>query len=104
MDNFYNSVELSESLITDKVRTSSVVFLFFFLEYQEYKMSIFEICFILYHTVRTLRKNSGECKDIRNAGNKENKLRKGDALAKDNGKVMTICWMDKKPVLALSTY
>ena len=34
---------------------------------------------------------------------KENKLRKGDALAEDNGKVMTICWMDKKPVLALST-
>ena len=35
---------------------------------------------------------------------KENKLRKGDALAEDNGKtIMTICWMDKKPVLALST-
>ena len=54
-------------------------------------MCIFGICFILYHTVRTLRKNSGECKDIRNAGNKENKLRKNDPLAEDNGKVMTIC-------------
>ena len=39
-------------------------------------MSIFGICFTLYHTVRTLRKNSEECKDIHNAGNKESKLRK----------------------------
>ena len=74
MDNFHNSVELSESLLTDKV-----------------------------HTVGTLRKNRRECKDIRNAGNnKENKLRKGDAVAKDNGKVMTTCWMDKNPVRALT--
>ena len=35
------------------------------------------------------------------AGNKENKLRKGYPLLEDNGKVMTICWMHKKPVLAL---
>ena len=60
MDNFYNSVELSEALLTDIVRTYFVAFLLLFLECQEWKMCIFGICFILYHTVRALRKNSGE--------------------------------------------
>lgn len=74
MDNFYNSVELAESLLSDQV-----------------------------HTAGTMRTKRGEGKEVRVAGNKDNKLMKGESVAKDNGKVMTICWMDKKPDPALST-
>ena len=55
------------------------------------------------HTVGTVRTKRGEAKEVCVAGNKDHKLMKGELVAKDNGKVMTICWMDKKPVCALST-
>jgi hypothetical protein len=74
MDNFYNSVELSESLLADNV-----------------------------HTVGTMRINRGEGEDVRTAGNKQHHLERGETVARGNGKVMTICWMDKKPVRVLST-
>jgi hypothetical protein len=74
MDNFYNSVELSENLLDDEV-----------------------------HTVGTLRKNRGECLEVRQAGDRGHALQEGEIVARDNGKVMTVCWMDKKPVRALST-
>ena len=74
MDNFYNSVELAESLLKDKV-----------------------------HTGGTMRLKRCQGKDVRLAGTKQNKLAKGQSVARDNGKVMTMCCMDKKPVDALST-
>ena len=74
MDNFYNSVELAESLLKDKV-----------------------------HTGGTMRLKRGQGKDVRLAGTKQNKLAKGQSVARDNGKVMTICCMDKKPVGVLSS-
>ena len=74
MDNFYNSVELAESLLSDQV-----------------------------HTVGTMRTNRGEGNEVSVAGSKGHKLMRGETVARDNGKVMTICWMDKKPVRALST-
>ena len=74
MDNFYNSVELAESLLKDKV-----------------------------HTGGTMRLKRGQGEDVRLTGTKQKKLAKGESVARDNGKVMTICCMDKKPVGALST-
>ena len=44
---FDNVSDLIMSLVQRRNITDSVVFLVFFLEYREYKMSIFGICFIL---------------------------------------------------------
>ena len=55
------------------------------------------------HTVGTMRIKRGEGEDVHLAGNKEDKLARAESVVQDNGKVMTICWMDKKPVRALST-
>ena len=74
MDNFYNSVELSEELLGVKV-----------------------------HTVGTLRSHRGEPVDIRNAKSGRPKMKVGDSLAVDNGKVMVVAWKDKRVVTALST-
>ena len=74
MDNFYNSVELSEELLAAKV-----------------------------HTVGTLRSHRGEPLEIRNAKNKTPKMKAGDSLCVDNGKVMVVAWKDKRVVTAIST-
>ena len=74
MDNFYNSVELSEELLGVRV-----------------------------HTVGTLRSHREEFVDIRNAKSGRPKMKAGDSLAVDNGKVMVVAWKDKRVVTALST-
>ena len=70
MDNFYNSVELSEDLLADMV-----------------------------YTVGTLQSNRGEPAEI----SKPSKMKKGEIIAKDNGKVMVLAWMDKRVVKVIST-
>ena len=74
MDNFYNSVELSEELLAVKV-----------------------------HTVGTLRSQRGEPPKIRSAKAGTPKMKAGDSLSVDNGKVMVVAWKDKRVVTALST-
>ena len=49
------------------------------------------------HTVGTMRTKRGEEKEVHVVGSKDHKLMRGELVARDNGKVMTICWMDKKP-------
>ena len=61
MDNFYNSVELSEELLAVKV-----------------------------YTVGTMRANQGEPAAIRAAKNSRPKMKPGESIAVDNGKVMVI--------------
>ena len=72
-DNFYNSVRLSEELLAQGM-----------------------------HSTGTLRANRGEPKEIRNAG-KNPKMKKGDVVALDNGKVVVVAWMDNRKVVTLST-
>ena len=74
MDNFYNSVELSEELLADKV-----------------------------HTVGTLRSHRGEPSEIRSAKSGNPKMKAGDCISRDNGRVMVLAWKDKRVVTALST-
>ena len=74
MDNFYNSVALSEALLDRDT-----------------------------YTVGTLRKHHGEPKVVRMAGDKEHRLSKGDIVAQDNGRCLTIAWQDNRTVRAIST-
>ena len=74
MNNFYNSVELSEELLAVKV-----------------------------HTVGTLGSHQGEPPKIRSAKTGTPKMKAGDSLSVDNGKVMVVAWKDKRVVTALST-
>ena len=74
MDNFYNSVELSEELLADEV-----------------------------HTVGTLRSHRGEPSEIRSAKSGNPKMKVGDCISRDNGKVMVLAWKNKRVVTALST-
>jgi hypothetical protein len=75
MDNWYNSVHLSSDLLDHST-----------------------------YTVGTLRKNRGEPAVIRNAGAGENpKMKKGDIVFVDNGKVMVVAWHDNRKVVCIST-
>ena len=67
MDNFYNSVELSEELLAVEV-----------------------------HIVGTLRSHRGEPSKISGAKNRTPKMKAGDYLSIDNGKVMMVAWKDKR--------
>ena len=40
----------------------------------------------------TLRKNRGEPKIVRTAGDKQHKLNKGDIVERDNGQVLVFAW------------
>ena len=73
MDNFYNSVELSKELLAVKV-----------------------------HTVGTMRANQGEPPAIRATKNGRPKMKSGESIAVDNGKVMVVAWKHMKHV-SLST-
>ena len=72
-DNFYNSVRLSEELLDRGM-----------------------------YSTGTLRANRGEPKEIRDAG-KNPKMQKGEVIARDNGKVVVVAWMDNRKVMTLST-
>ena len=74
MDNYYNSVELSEELLDAKV-----------------------------HTVGTLRSNRGEPPKIRSAKTTTPKMKAGETVSVDNEKVMVIPWKDRRVVTASST-
>jgi hypothetical protein len=74
MDNYYNSVALSEALL----RTDTYV-------------------------VGTLRKNRGEPQEIRVCGTRGHVLPRGDILARDNGTCILIAWQDKRCVKTIST-
>ncbi|XP_014677366.1 PREDICTED: piggyBac transposable element-derived protein 4-like [Priapulus caudatus] len=73
MDNFYNSVSLAESLAAAGTWVCG-----------------------------TLRKNRGGPAIINKIG-KVIKLRKGEVISRDNGTVMVMTWMDKRPVTMIST-
>ena len=51
----------------------------------------------------TLRKNRGEPKIIRTAGDKQNKLNKGDIVGRDNGEVLVFAWQDNRTVRMVTT-
>ena len=74
MDNFYNSVELSEELLGVKM-----------------------------HTVVKLHLHQRDPADIRNTNIGKSKIKAGNSLSVDNGKVMVVGWKDKRVVTALST-
>ena len=54
------------------------------------------------YTTGTLRCNRGEPNIIREAG-KQKRLKKGEEVSADNGKVLVIAWQDKRTVKVLST-
>jgi hypothetical protein len=75
MDNLYNSVELSEELLEEKV-----------------------------YTVGTLRGNRGEPEIIRRSGQPGGpRMEVGEVVSRDNGQVMVLTWKDKKAVKCIST-
>ena len=74
MDNFHNSLELSEKLLGVKV-----------------------------HTVGTLRSYRGEPADICNIKVGKSKMKVENFLSMDIGKIMVGAWKDKRVVTALST-
>ena len=54
------------------------------------------------HTTGTLRANRGEPRFIRDAG-KAPKMKKGDIVSADNGKVTVIAWQDNRKVTTITT-
>ncbi len=74
MDNYYNSVARCEVLLDRDT-----------------------------YTVGTLRKNCGEPKVVRKAGDGQHRMAKGDIIARDNGRCLTLVWQDNRTIRALST-
>ncbi|XP_064635785.1 piggyBac transposable element-derived protein 4-like [Lineus longissimus] len=74
MDNYYNSVALSEALLRSDT-----------------------------YVVGTLRKNRGEPQEIRDCGTRGHVLQRGDILARDNENCIVIAWQDKRCVKAISS-